>query len=114
MHNVLYYHTRQIQKVDEVKPLQLHTKQRWLKHTTCTAYNGLPQFYSNHWHTHLNHISLTLLKRNARPVAPVNRVEISSDRFVRDVSQVPHENSLDPPMCSKNVLPIITPWVSNL
>jgi len=28
MHNVLYYHTRQIQKVDEVKPLQLHTKQR--------------------------------------------------------------------------------------
>jgi len=54
------------------------------------------------------------LKRNARPVAPVNRVEISSDRFVRDVSQVPHENSLDPPMCSKNVLPIITPWVSNL
>lgn len=48
----------------------------------------------------------TLLNKNALPVAPVNRVDISSLRLVNEVSHVAHANSLDPPMCSKNIRPI--------
>lgn len=40
----------------------------------------------------------TLLKRKARPVAPVKRVEMSSARLVRMVSQFAQENSRVPPM----------------
>lgn len=48
----------------------------------------------------------TLLKRNARPVAPVNLVLISSLLLVRFASQEAHEKSLAPPRCSKKILPI--------
>lgn len=40
----------------------------------------------------------TLLKRNALPVAPVNRVEMSSERLVRIVSQFAQENRRVPPI----------------
>lgn len=50
----------------------------------------------------------TLLKRNALPVAPVKRVLISSERFVKLVSHVAQENKRLPPMCSKNIRPIVS------
>ena len=49
----------------------------------------------------------TRLKRKARPVDPVNLVLISSSRLVRKVSQRPQEKSLEPPKCSRYILPII-------
>lgn len=49
----------------------------------------------------------TLLKRKARPVAPVKRVEMSSDRFVRMVSQLAQEKRRVPPMWSKKMRPIV-------
>lgn len=49
----------------------------------------------------------TLLKRKALPVAPVKRVEISSDRLVRMVSQLAHEKRRVPPMWSKKMRPIV-------
>lgn len=49
----------------------------------------------------------TLLNKNARPVAPVNLVLINSERFVKFVSQVAQENKRVPPMCSKNIRPIV-------
>ena len=48
----------------------------------------------------------TLLKRNALPVAPVNRVEMSSERLVRIVSQFAQENRRVPPIWSRKILPI--------
>ncbi|KRZ89116.1 hypothetical protein T08_12467 [Trichinella sp. T8] len=50
----------------------------------------------------------TLLKRKARPVAPVNRVDTSSLRFVKNTSQFVQENSRVPPKCSKKRRPIQT------
>lgn len=50
----------------------------------------------------------TLLKRNALPVAPVNRVEMSSERLVRIVSQFAQENRRVPPIWSRKILPILT------
>lgn len=50
---------------------------------------------------------LTLLKRKARPVAPVKRVEISSERLVRIVSQLAHEKRRVPPMWSRKIRPIV-------
>lgn len=50
---------------------------------------------------------LTLLKRKARPVAPVKRVEMSSERLVRIVSQLAHEKRRVPPMWSKKIRPIV-------
>lgn len=50
---------------------------------------------------------LTLLKRNARPVAPVKRVEISSERLVSIVSQLAHEKRRVPPMWSRKIRPIV-------
>lgn len=49
----------------------------------------------------------TLLKRKALPVAPVNRVEMSSDRLVRMVSQLAQEKRRVPPMWSKKMRPIV-------
>lgn len=49
----------------------------------------------------------TLLKRKALPVAPVKRVEISSDLLVRMVSQLAQENRRVPPMWSKKMRPIV-------
>lgn len=49
----------------------------------------------------------TLLKRNARPVAPVKRVLINSLRFVRKVSQAAQENRRIPPICCRNILPML-------
>lgn len=57
--------------------------------------------------TSLNVKLTTLLKRKARPVAPVNRVLISSERFVKLVSHRAHENRRLPPMCSRNTFPIL-------
>ena len=42
---------------------------------------------------------------------PVNLVDISSDLFVSTVSQFAHENSLVPPICSRNTRPILDHWV---
>lgn len=49
----------------------------------------------------------TLLNKKARPVAPVNLVLINSERFVRFVSHLAQENNRFPPICSKNIFPII-------
>lgn len=49
----------------------------------------------------------TLLKRKALPVAPVKRVEISSDLLVRMVSQLAQEKRRVPPMWSKKMRPIV-------
>lgn len=49
----------------------------------------------------------TLLKRKALPVAPVNRVEISSDLLVRMVSQLAQEKRRVPPMWSRKIRPIV-------
>lgn len=49
----------------------------------------------------------TLLNRKARPVAPVKRVEMSSARLVRMVSQLAQEKRRVPPMWSKKILPIV-------
>jgi len=49
----------------------------------------------------------TLLNRKARPVAPVNLVEMSSPLLVRTVSQLLHENNRLPPQCSMNILPML-------
>lgn len=51
-------------------------------------------------------IAHTLLKRKALPVAPVKRVEISSDLLVRMVSQFAQENRRVPPMWSRKMRPI--------
>lgn len=40
-------------------------------------------------------------------MAPVKRVEISSDRFVRMVSQLAQEKRRVPPMWSKKIRPIV-------
>lgn len=50
---------------------------------------------------------LTLLKRKALPVAPVKRVEISSDLLVRMVSQLAQEKRRVPPMWSRKMRPIV-------
>lgn len=50
---------------------------------------------------------LTLLKRKARPVAPVKRVDMSSERFVKIVSQLAQENRRVPPIWSKKIRPIV-------
>lgn len=50
---------------------------------------------------------LTLLKRKARPVAPVKRVEMSSERLVRIVSQLAQEKRRVPPMWSRKIRPIV-------
>lgn len=52
-------------------------------------------------------IAPTLLKRKALPVAPVNRVEISSDLLVRMVSQLAQEKRRVPPMWSRKMRPIV-------
>lgn len=49
----------------------------------------------------------TLLNRKARPVAPVKRVEMSSARLVRMVSQLAQEKRRVPPMWSKKIRPIV-------
>lgn len=49
----------------------------------------------------------TLLKRKALPVAPVKRVEISSDLLVRIVSQLAQEKRRVPPMWSRKMRPIV-------
>lgn len=49
----------------------------------------------------------TRLNKNARPVAPVKRVDISSARFVRGVSQLAHRKILDPPRWLKNMRPML-------
>jgi hypothetical protein len=49
----------------------------------------------------------TRLKRKARPVAPVNLVLISSDRFVRFVSHLAQEKRRLPPICSRKIRPIV-------
>lgn len=54
----------------------------------------------------------TLLKRKALPVAPVKRVEMSSERLVRIVSQFAQENRRVPPIWSKKILPIFRTYVS--
>lgn len=41
-----------------------------------------------------------------QPVAPVNLVLISSERFVNTTSHAAHENNRVPPIWSKNILPI--------
>lgn len=48
-----------------------------------------------------------MLKRKALPVAPVKRVEMSSDLLVRMVSQLAQENRRVPPMWSKKMRPIV-------
>lgn len=50
----------------------------------------------------------TRLNKNARPVAPVNRVDISSARFVSGVSQLAHRKILDPPRWLKKIRPILS------
>lgn len=54
-----------------------------------------------------SYVSGTLLNRKALPVAPVNRVEMSSARLVRMVSQLAQEKRRVPPMWSKKILPIV-------
>ena len=49
----------------------------------------------------------TLLKRKALPVAPVNRVEMSSLLLVRFASQLTHENNRLPPMWSRKMRPMM-------
>ena len=49
----------------------------------------------------------TLLNKKARPVAPVNRVEISSERLVKMVSQLAHEKRRVPPMWSRKIRPMV-------
>lgn len=56
----------------------------------------------------------TLLNRNARPVAPVKRVLINSALFVKFVSHLAHENKRLPPICSKNILPILYRTTKNI
>ena len=54
-----------------------------------------------------HHHHCTLLKRKALPVAPVKRVEMSSDRLVRMVSQLAQEKRRVPPMWSRKIRPIV-------
>ncbi|TRY95350.1 hypothetical protein DNTS_035033 [Danionella cerebrum] len=51
-------------------------------------------------------LDLTVLQRKALPVAPVKRVLINSDLFVRMVSQLAQENKRVPPMWSRKILPM--------
>ena len=63
---------------------------------------------SNTW-TSLKLRLTTRLNKNARPVAPVNRVDISSARFVSGVSQLAQRKILDPPRWLKNMRPMLLP-----
>ena len=56
---------------------------------SCYQFSVFSRDFAPHLYLRLT----TLLKRNALPVAPVNRVEMSSLRFVRKVSHCAHENS---------------------
>lgn len=50
-----------------------------------------------------------MLKRKALPVAPVKRVEMSSDLLVKMVSQLAQEKRRVPPMWSKKMRPMVKP-----
>ena len=52
----------------------------------------------------------TRLNKKARPVAPVNLVLINSDRFVKFVSHLAHEKRRLPPICSRNIRPMMILW----
>lgn len=58
-------------------------------------------------HVTTANVKRTLLKRKALPVAPVKRVEMSSDLLVRMVSQLAQEKRRVPPMWSKKMRPIV-------
>ena len=48
-----------------------------------------------------------MLKRNALPVAPVKRVEMSSERLVSGVSQLAHEKRREPPRWLRKIRPMV-------
>lgn len=48
-----------------------------------------------------------MLKRKTQPVAPVKRVEMSSERLVRIVSQLAQEKRRVPPMWSRKIRPMV-------
>lgn len=72
----------------------------------------IPQTHFSKVNSSSSNFLPTLLKRKALPVAPVKRVEMSSERLVRIVSQFAQENRRVPPMWSKKILPIFTTYPS--
>lgn len=72
----------------------------------------IPQTHFSEINSSFSSFLPTLLKRKALPVAPVKRVEMSSERLVRIVSQFAQENRRVPPIWSKKILPIFRTYVS--
>lgn len=72
----------------------------------------IPQTHFSKVNSSSSNFLPTLLKRKALPVAPVKRVEMSSERLVRIVSQFAQENRRVPPIWSKKILPIFTTYPS--
>ena len=80
-------------------------------HRIPLSFNGLQTRFTRSC-TGLCLVLTTRLKRNARPVEPVNRVDTSSLRLVKGVSQCAHEKMRWPPRCSRNTRPIGKIWLS--
>ena len=65
-------------------------------------------YYESYTWTSLKLRLTTRLNKNARPVAPVKRVDINSARFVSGVSQLAHRKILEPPRWLKNMRPMFS------